>query len=139
MKKMKKMKKIIQPLAQKLISRISRLTFVRQAIAEEADLSAFKERPSLMVITGVFLICFSFLIGWPAVAALGALAIHFGEPMIVVIGGPLTYGLSHLVFMLGMYISGGTYTMIFFRWLTRVAMERLLGRWNPDSSTTDLL
>ncbi|HFQ82317.1 MAG TPA: hypothetical protein ENK33_13265 [Desulfobacterales bacterium] len=133
------MKNFASLLIQKAIIRISRLTFVRQAIAEEADLSAFRERPSLMVITGVFLICFSFLIGWPAVAALGALAIHFGKPMIVVIGGPLTYGLSHLVFMLGMYISGGTYTVIFFRWLTRIVMERLLERWLPDTPVTDLL
>ncbi len=136
---MKIMEKNIYPLAQKLIVRISRLTFVRQAIAEEADLSAFKEKPSFMVIAGVGLIGFSFLIGWPAVAALGVLAIHFGKPMIVVIGGPLTYGLSHLVFMLGMYISGGTYTVIFCRWLTRVAVERLLGRWSSETSTTDLL
>lgn len=108
------------------IIKISKLEFVRQAIEEKANLNAFKEKPSLVVIAGVFAICFSFVIGWPAVAALGTLSVYLDKPLIVLIGGPLTYGLSHLVFMFGMYLSGGTYTIIFFRWLTRVSMERLI-------------
>jgi hypothetical protein len=42
------------------------------------------------------------------------------------VGGPLTYGLSHLVFLLGMYLCGAVYSLIFLRWLTRVSMEKLL-------------
>ncbi len=119
------MKKITDLIKSGII-KISKIEFVRRSIDEHADLSAFKEKPSLLVIAGVTLIGGSFLIGWPAVAALGALAIHLHKPMIVVIGGPLTYGLSHLVFMFGMYLSGGTYTLIFCRWLTRVCVENLL-------------
>ena len=40
----------------------------------------------------------------------------------------MVYGLSHLVFLAGMYLSGAEYTAIFLRWLTRVSVERLL-KW----------
>jgi len=48
------------------------------------------------------------------------------------VGGPLTYGLSHLVFLVGMYLSGATYSLIFLRWLTRVTMEKLLAWANRE-------
>lgn len=98
------------------------------------DLSAFKEKPSLQVITGVFLICLGSLLGWPAVAFLGVLAVKFNEPLLAVIGGPLVYGFSHLVFMLGMYFSGVKYTIIFFRWLSRVTVEKLSSWVNPEEA-----
>ena len=116
----------------KLIEKIVSIDFVRIAIEEKADLSAFKEKPSLQVITGVFLICLGSLLGWPAVAALGVLAIKFNEPLLAVIGGPLVYGLSYLVFTLGMYFSGAKYTVIFFRWFCRVTVEKLSSLVNPE-------
>ncbi len=106
--------------------------FVRTAIEEQADLTPFKDKPSFQVVTGVFLICISFLLGWPAVAACGVVAVKLHEPLIAVIGGPLVYGLSHLVFLLGMYFSGARYTVIFFRWLSRVTVEKLLV-WIPPA------
>ncbi len=110
----------------KLIIKIAEMQFVRCAIEERADLSAFQGKPSLQVITGIFLICASFLLGWPAIAASGVLAVKLEQPLIAVIGGPLIYGFSHLVFLLGMYFSGAKYTVIFFRWLSRVSVEKLL-------------
>lgn len=109
----------------KLIQKIADIKFVRIAIEEKADLAAFKEKPSLQILTGVLLICIGSLLGWPAVALLGILAIQFNEPLVAVIGGPLAYGISYPVFMLGMYFSGAKYTMIFFRWLSRVTVEKL--------------
>ena len=109
-----------------MVLKIADIDFVRSSIEERADLSAFKEKPSLQVITGVFFICLSSLLGWPAVAVSGALAVKLKEPLIAVIGGPLVYGLSHLVFLLGMYFSGARYTVIFFRWFSRVTVEKLL-------------
>jgi hypothetical protein len=108
------------------ILKIAQTGFVRAAIEEQADLSAFRDKPTPMVLTGVFAIMASYIIGWPAVAALGILAVKLREPWIAAVGGPLTYGLSHLVFLLGMYLSGAAYSMIFLRWLTRVSMEKLL-------------
>ncbi|WP_035245839.1 hypothetical protein [Desulfogranum mediterraneum] len=108
------------------IRKLGQHDFVAAAIEEQADLSAFRERPTPLVLAGVTAICLSFLLGWPAVTALGFLAVKFHNPWIAALGGPLTYGLSHLVFLLGMYLSGALYSMIFLRWLTRVTMERLL-------------
>jgi hypothetical protein len=108
------------------IHKIAATDFVRSAIAEQADLSAFKEKPSLRIIAGVFAIAFSYVIGWPAIAGLGILAAKCRQPLIVVIGGPVAYGLSHLVFLLGMYLAGAVYSLIFLRWITRITMEKLL-------------
>ncbi|MBI5556888.1 MAG: hypothetical protein HY885_04570 [Deltaproteobacteria bacterium] len=112
----------------KSILKIAQTPFVRAAIEERADLSAFKEKPTARVLAGVSAIGISFLIGWPAVAALSVLSVKLREPWIAVLGCPLTYGLSHLVFLLGMYLSGAVYSLIFLRWLTRVSMAKLLAR-----------
>ena len=111
-----------------IIKRISETEYVRSAIEDKADLSAFKEKPSIRVILGVSAICFSYIIGWPAISALGALAIYLNRPLLIAIGGPLVYGLSHLVFLLGMYLAGYNYTKIFLRWATRVAVEKWVSK-----------
>ncbi|MCL1979472.1 MAG: hypothetical protein FWG62_00140 [Proteobacteria bacterium] len=114
----------MKQLCKKCILWLATTDFVRSAIAEQADLSAFHEKPTIRVLLGVLLIGASFLLGWPAVTALGLLSLHWQTPWIVVIGGPLTYGFSHLVFLVGMYLSGAVYSLIFCRWLTRVTVER---------------
>jgi len=108
------------------ILKLAETAYVRSVIEEHADLSAFKKKPTPVILTGVFAICFSFIIGWPAVALLGILSIKLHNPWLVAVGGPMVYGLSHLVFLLGMYLSGAVYSLIFLRWLTRITMERLL-------------
>jgi hypothetical protein len=34
--------------------------------------------------------------------------------------------IAHLVFLAGMYLAGGKYVMVFFRWATRVTLEKLM-------------
>ena len=109
-----------------LFQRLAALPYVQKAIAERADLSAFKARPTLRILSGVFLIGASFVVCWPLISVLGFLALHLGNPWIIAVGGPLAYGFSHLVFLAGMYLSGAEYTLIFCRWLVRVVMERLM-------------
>ncbi len=121
----------MKTLYKKILSTIAKTSFVQSAIEERADLSAFKEKPSLGVITGIILIILASLLGWPAVALLGIIAIKLNEPLIAVIGGPLVYGFSHLVFLLGMYFSGAKYSIIFTRWLVRVVMEKLTNPEDP--------
>ncbi len=116
----------MQRLCKKIILYFAATAFVRDAIEQRADLAAFREKPSPAVLAGVFCIGFSFLLGWPAIAALGILSIKLQTPWVVLIGGPLAYGVSHLVFLLGMYLSGAVYSLIFCRWLTRITMERFL-------------
>jgi hypothetical protein len=112
-----------------IITKIGNTPFVRNAIAEKADLTAFKQKPSARILFGVFLIGFSYIIGWPAVGALAGLAIYLQEPLVAIIGGPLTYGISHLVFLAGMYLAGAKYSGIFLRWATRIVMEKLMRKY----------
>lgn len=110
----------------KIIERIAATDYVRSAIADKADLSAFKKKPTPRIILGVAAIAFSYIIGWPSISALGAISVYLGKPLLVVIGGPVLYGLSHLVFIFGMYLAGAKYSKIFLRWATRVTMEKLM-------------
>lgn len=109
----------------KLVKRLAETDYVRKAIEERADLSAFHEKPSVRVLLGVAAIGFSYVICWPAITALGALAIYLEKPLLIAVGGPFLYVFSHLVFLFGMYLSGAKYSKIFLRWATRVAIERL--------------
>ena len=115
-----------QQLAARMAEHLLAKPFVARAVSTKADLEPFKKKPSLRIIVGLVILGLSFLLGWPAVAGLGALAVKLHSPLIVVAGGPLVYGLSHLVFILGMYLCGAKYTVIFFRWATRKGVEQLL-------------
>jgi hypothetical protein len=113
------------PFIARVVDRIAGTPYARRAAEEKADLSAFKEKPSFRVLLGVFLIGFSYVVGWPAISALAALAVYFGEPLLAIVGGPVMYGLSHLVFIAGMALSGAKYSAIFMRWATRMLVEKL--------------
>jgi len=103
-----------------IIERISRTTFARSAIADKADLSAFKKKPSFRIVSGMVVICISYVMAWPTIAVLGYFAVSDDNAWLLAIGGTLLYGLSHLVFLLGLYLAGYDYTKIFLRWTTRV-------------------
>jgi hypothetical protein len=109
-----------------LLKKMAKSDFVCSAVKNRADLSAFKQRPSLRIIIGIAAIALSFPLGWPSVSVLGTVSLYFREPLIVLIGGPVVYGLSHLVFIAGMYLAGAEYSRIFLQWATRVWVEKLL-------------
>lgn len=115
-------------MVEKIVAKLAKTRFVRNAIQDNADLSAFREKPSFQVISGIFLIAFSYVIGWPVVILASTLAVYFKQPLIA-LAGPVSYGLSHLVFLLGMYLAGARYSWIFMRWLTRVTMLKLMRRY----------
>lgn len=115
-----------------ILKRIAQTEFVRTSIEEKADLSAFDGRPTVRTISGLILMGFSYIISWPAIGVLGVLSVHFRRPSLIVLGGPVLYGLSHLVFTVGMWLAGVEYAKAFLRWATRVAIER----WaDPDDYT----
>ncbi len=89
------------------------------------DPDLFKGKPTGAVVFGIFLILFSYVIGWPAVAVFGWLSFHTGQPLILVVGGPVTYGLSHLVFMAGVFLAGKPYVLALAKRATRAVFERL--------------
>ena len=110
----------------KLANRIAKTKFARRAINDGADLRAFKEKPTAKNYLGIFLMCCSYIIGWPGVGLIGVLSIYWHEPLLIIIGGPLLLITSHLIFLVGMYLAGGKYVMVFFRWATRVTLEKLM-------------
>jgi hypothetical protein len=125
----------------KFVEHLARNHFVRSAIMDRADLSAFRRRPDLRIISGVAAITVSYAIGWPLIALLGVAAVHYGNAAILAVGGPVAYGLSHLVFMLGMYLAGARYSRIFLRWAVCRGMHRLMARYRlplPAPSLPDV-
>ena len=110
----------------KIANGIAQTKFASKAINERADLSAFKQKPTAQNLLGIFLTCCSYIIGWPAVGLIGALSIYWREPLLMIIGVPLCLITAHLVFLLGMYLAGGKYVMIFVRWATRITLEKLM-------------
>lgn len=105
---------------------LASVEFVKNAIDDNADMSAFREKPSAKIISGIFLIGLSYLIAWPAISVLGVLSIYYKNPLILALGGPALYGFSHLVFMGGMYLAGAKYSMVILRWGARRITEKLL-------------
>jgi hypothetical protein len=106
---------------------LARTRFGREAMEEKTDLSLLRARPTARVRLGLGLIGFSYVIGWPAVGLLAWIAYHLGEPLIVAIGGPATYGLSNLVFWVGSWLAGARYVRILLRWATRKVIEKIAG------------
>lgn len=109
----------------KFAQRLAETKSVRTLLEQPADLSEFRERPTPRLIAGLFLMGFSYLLGWPAVAAFGMLAVYRQEPLIAVIGGPATYGLSCVVFLVGAWLSRAPH---YLNVLSRYALGKLFGR-----------
>jgi len=103
--------------------------YIAEILDNPTDLDEFKERPTKRVMTGLILMGLSYIIGWPAVAALSVLAVWFREPMIAVIGGPTTYGLSCLVFIAGAWLARAPHYMgTLARYTIQFFLRKLLAR-----------
>jgi hypothetical protein len=101
--------------------------YIREILANPVDLAEFKERPTPRLITGLVLMGFSYVIGWPAVVALGALAVWLNEPLIAIIGCPTTYGLSYVVFILGAWLARAPHYMgKLVRYTIQFSLRKLL-------------
>jgi len=116
----------------RFLRKIAAKEFARRALQDRADLSAFKKKPDLRIILGLCALAGSYIVCWPLISGLTTLSIVWGEPWIIIIGGPFSYGISHLTFMTGMYLVGEKYTRVVFRWLTRVTLEKLLNESDLD-------
>ncbi len=89
----------------KLAQYLAGKKFYKKIMENPADLSEFKERPKPRLIAGLILMTLSFIMGWPAVAALSVIAVYYKEPLIAVIGCPTTYALSYFVFIVGAWMA----------------------------------
>jgi peptidoglycan/xylan/chitin deacetylase (PgdA/CDA1 family) len=115
-----------------MIARLAAKRFVREALAEKADLKAMREKPTPRLWIGLGLMGLSYIVGWPAVGLLAWISYRLQEPLIVVVGGPAIYGLSYLVFLAGFYLAGVHYGQILLRWAARLLVERLEGEAPPE-------
>jgi len=61
--------------------------------------------PSARIVTGLILLVASYLMAWPAIALLGAIAAWLRKPILLVVG-PVLYGLSWVVFLVGLLLLG---------------------------------
>ncbi|MDJ0763003.1 MAG: hypothetical protein QNJ97_08455 [Myxococcota bacterium] len=109
-----------------LTKSIAKLGFVKKAIEDRADLSEIKGKPTAKFYIGIFLMAFSYLLGLPAIGVLSALSIYWKIPKLAIIGGPSLFIIAHAVFFAGVYLSGGKYLLVFFRWATRKTLEKLI-------------
>ena len=101
--------------------------FCRNAINERTDLTVLRKKHTLPEIIGIFLIVFSFIMVIPSFFIVGLIAADLKKPMIGIIGIPLAYGISWLILILGMYLTGPRYAKALRRWITNVVLEKILG------------
>jgi len=113
-----------------------------KTVAEQNNSRVYAGRSKLKVITGICLIVFSYTIGLPGIAFFTWLSIHLKDPLWVAVGGPVIYGLSHLVFLLGAYMVGERYVKSSWKWGTRL-ISRMFRKDQqgdlPNTDTTDHL
>ena len=91
------------------------------------DLKAIREKPTPSMVAGLIMIGFSYIIGLPAVVAMGIIAVRVKKPLVAVIGAPLIYAISTIIFIIGIRMAGKTYVHVFCRWMVRVVLEKILG------------
>jgi len=77
---------------------------VQKALSTPTD-PVLLQPPSPRIVAGLVLLVLSYVIGWPAIALLGAIAAWLKRP-ILLLGGPVLYGLSWLVFAVGLVVIG---------------------------------
>ena len=77
---------------------------VQKALTTPVD-PVLRQPPSARIVTGLILLGASYLLGWPAMALLGAVAAWLRRPILLV-GGPVLYGFSWLVFLVGLLFIG---------------------------------
>ena len=117
---------VLLKIIKKLANYIAKTKFASEAINDRADLKQIREKKKTKIYVGLFLMCFSYIIAFPGIGLFGALSIYWNEPKLIIIGGPLLYVINLLVFAAGVYIAGGKYFMVVFRWATRVTLEKLI-------------
>lgn len=77
---------------------------VQKALATPVD-PQFLRRPPPRILLGLILLGASYVLGWPAIVLLGAIAAWLKQPKLL-LGGPALYGLSWAVFAIGLALVG---------------------------------
>jgi hypothetical protein len=86
--------------------RLAASRFCRRAVAEAAAPGFQTPKLTPRFRIGLAVLAFSYLLAWPLIGFLGILAVRGSRPALVTIGGPIAYGVSTVVFFLGIFLSG---------------------------------
>jgi peptidoglycan-N-acetylglucosamine deacetylase len=119
-------RRLLRPFASKLAAS----PYVQRALKEQVSLDVFKARPSPKFIFGLGLMGISYVLGWPMVGLFTILSGYFRNPALLIVG-PALYGFSHLVFLLGLFLTGRDclkYGDILLRWGLHQTVEKASGR-----------
>jgi len=92
-----------------------------------------QEKPKMTtkIFIGISLIIFSFVIYYGGMIVCGSLAIYLKTPEIAIIGIPALYGLSWLVWLLGMYLLGKV-NYIYVKYRLAIYLKN---RYSPDTGS----
>jgi hypothetical protein len=123
-----------------IADRLARTKAGKSALGLAGTPDVFRRKPSPRIIVGLVLIAVSFVVGWPMVAVFGMLAAYLGEPLILIIGGPTTYGFAWLVWLAGMFCVGAkSYTVAkqYSSYLLKLFIERYQSQREKTSSETN--
>jgi len=77
---------------------------VQKALATPID-PQFLRRPPPRFLLGLVILAASYVFGWPAIFALGAMSAWTKQPKLLLVGPPL-YGFSWVLFALGLALIG---------------------------------
>ncbi len=95
--------------------RLAGSRFFRRASAEAAVRDVRPPKPTIRFLSGLALIGLSYLLAWPLIGLLGLISVRRSRPALVALGGPIAYGVSSAVFLLGVFLAGKD-GLRFMRW-----------------------
>ena len=98
--------------------RLTRTKFGQKALTQPNGLGILKEKPTARVYGGLVLMALSYLSGLPTLAYLSYLSVKMSKAMIIAVGGPIVFGLGHIMFGVGVYLAGKNYALNVLLWAT---------------------
>jgi hypothetical protein len=104
--------------------RLAGTKFGKKALTQPDGLGILKQKPTTRVYSGLALMALSYLTGLPALAFLSCLSVKMSKPMIIAVGGPVVFGLVHIMFGVGVYLAGRNYAIEALLWATRRFLEK---------------
>lgn len=111
-----------------IAKRLAKTRYVRKALEDQTETTGVPLTLEPRMVIGLILMAFSYIIAWPAVAALGFLSAYLGKPSILIIGGIVTYGCSHLMFIAGAWVAGASHVKLLMRRAVKILFEKTLRR-----------
>lgn len=115
-----------------LAKQMLKIRFVRKAVRENADLQIFRQKLTPRIIAGLICIAASYIFCWPVIGVIGIASAYWHQPLWVVAGTPVVWGLCHFLCMFGVYLAGSRHSKALLKWVVRVFVEKHAPECLPD-------